>query len=110
MSLTTDFLNQTITCWRLGTRNDFGDVTFASPVQQLARWEDRSEKFLNPAGDEEIGRSVVFLTTDAAIGDYLFLGTSVVDDPTILLGAFSIKDFRKIPSLDVSEFERRAIL
>lgn len=53
---------------------------------------------------------VVYLGQDVEIGGYLFLGTSSDPDPTDIDGAYLIREFRKIPTEDGNDFERRAVL
>lgn len=110
MSFLTYGLNQQATYWMKTGINGFSEPTFAVPVTVICRWEDRTDKIITPTGADTLSRARVFLDQDMAIGDYLFLGDSVASDPRTVIGAYEIKDFRKSPSLDASDFERKAFL
>lgn len=110
MSLLTRNLKQTITLWTFDGLDNTGDPSFASPTQISGRWEDRTEKFTNVRGEEVRSRSRVYLSQDVNLGDYLFLGTDVTADPVGVVGAFEVQDFRKTPSINADQFERRALL
>jgi len=72
----------------------FGDITYGTPASVICRWEEKSEKFMNPDGGEEfISSSIVWLDQDVDEGGFLFLGTSVVADPETVDGARSIQRF-----------------
>ena len=110
MSLLTRNLKQTITLWSFNGLDNTGDPAFASTVQISGRWEDRTEKFVNARGEETRSRSRVYLDQDVNLGDYLFLGTDATADPTGVVAAFAVQDFRKIPNIDGDQFERRVLL
>ncbi len=105
-------LLQTATLWEVDGTDNFGDPAFSSvsPATISVRWEERNELFTGPDGSEQVARGVIYLAQDVDEGDYLFLGTSVVADPTNLAGAFLVKDFRKVPDLRGKNFERRALI
>ena len=102
--------NQAATYWAKGARDSSGDTTFAAAKAITVRWEQRSAVFTNAAGEESMANSVVFVKEDMEEGDYLFLGTSVVADPTGVAAAQEIQGFSKIPQLVESDSERRAFL
>lgn len=112
MSFLTRNLNQTVTYWAPAGRDNFGDPSFADPVEINGRFEERTEKFFDADGSELLARSVVYLDQDVEIGGFLMLGlaTSSTSDPRDEDGAFQIKDFRKIPDIKGTNFERRALL
>lgn len=110
MSFLARNLLQTATLWTRGSVDSYGDPTFAAPVSLLVRWEQKTELFINVRGEERRSNSIVFLDRDVSIGDFLFLGTSTATDPTAVLEAQQVQDFRKIPSLNGMQYERRAIL
>jgi hypothetical protein len=67
--------------------------------------------FGTPVGIEVPSRSRAFLADDVSLDDYLMLGSTYETDPTKLDRlAFRVVDFRKIPSLDATDFERTAYL
>lgn len=113
MSFITANLKQVISHWsKSGSRDTYGNPTWDTPVLILGRWEDRTEKITLPTGEEYISRSIVFLDTDVAIGDYIFQGEfgSGDTDPHNVTDAFEVKDFNKVPRLRSSEYERTARL
>ncbi len=57
-----------------------------------------------------MSKSVVYLDQDVTSGDFMVLGTNSTADPTGVVGAFEVRDFRKIPGIDGVEMERRALL
>ena len=110
MSFITRRLNQKATYWAVGSVDSSGDPTFATPVGVKVRWEQRTVVFTTPTGEERSSTDVVFVKQDMVEGDFLFLGTSTVADPTTVLAAKEIQGFSKLPQLVGSEFERRALL
>ncbi len=108
---TTDNLRESITYWAPSGVDNFGDPSFAAPVTTIkAKWEDRTELFIDETGREQRSRSVVYVDTDLVIGGYLFRGTSTVADPLSVDGAFIVKDFKKTSDFEVVNHERRAML
>ena len=81
-----------------------------SPSTINVRWEERTELFTGPDGEEQVARGVIYLAADVEKGDYIFLGTSVVADPRSLANAFIIKDFQKTPDIKGKNFERKALI
>lgn len=75
-----------------------------------SKWEDRTELFIDAEGREQRSKSVVYVDTDLITGGYLFRGSSSVSDPLSVIGAFMIKDYRKISDFEVETHERRAML
>lgn len=103
-------LQQDVTYWSPGTPDGFGGTTFGSPIYLKGRWEERSELITTPDGELLRARTRVFLDRDVVTGGYLYLGRSANASPAMVEGAHEILDFRKIPSLDATTFERRALL
>ena len=98
-----------VTHWAV-TPGDFGSFTFAAPVTVKGRWEEKSVLFRTPEGEEEVSKSIVFITCDVDVDDYLFLGESVVADPTSISDTHQVRQFMKTPDIRSVEYERRAIL
>lgn len=101
---------QTATLWVPGSVDISGDATFAAPATLTVRWEDKEEVFTTPDGEEQRASTVVFAGQDISVGSYLFLGTSVAADPKTVSGARKVRGFKKIPSIDGTLFERKAML
>ena len=110
MSWITQRYNQVATYWSVASVDNSGDPTFATPIAISVRWEQRTVVFTTPAGEEKSSTDVVFVKQDMVEGDFLFLGTSVVADPTTVVAAKEIQGWSKIPELVGGEFERRALL
>ena len=110
MSFITRRLNQIATYWAVSLDDNSGDPSFVTPVSIKVRWEQRTVVFTRPNGEEAASHSVVFVKQDMVEGDFLFLGTSAVVDPTTVAAAKEIQGWSKIPQLVGSEFERRAFL
>ena len=108
MSLTTDYLNQTVTHWSRSGLKSSGDPNFAAPVTLNARWQESEEIFINVNGEQARGRAKVYLEIDVELGDYLFNGVSTTADPKNLDGAWEVQEFRRSPSIEADEFLRRA--
>lgn len=104
-------LNSTVTYWAKGTPDGYGGFTYASPVALNGRWEERIQLFVNQAGNQQQSKAMVFLEDDVEIGGFLYLGTSTDSAPSAVGNlAYEILGFSKIPSIDGSDYERRAYL
>ena len=97
--------------------NEYGDPLFGTPTLLIlasgnaVRWENRSEKYINKAGDEDHGRSVVWSATDEfAVGDYLFLGNSTTANPETVAGADRVKYAEKVTDVANKKTLFKAIL
>ncbi len=101
-------LNADITHWVV-THGAFG-ITFGTPTTQKGFWNDRNEIFKTPQGEDAVSRSIVYLTSDVAEGDYLFEGVSTDTNPTLLDGARRIEKFEKLPDLRNLDHQRKAYL
>ena len=110
MSILTSNFKQAVTHWDRGAPDGFGGFAFAAPVKIIARWEERAEIITDDFGNEFTSNARVFLPIDVKIGNYLFLGISTATDPRNIEGAFEVKQFRKLPDLFDSLYERRALL
>lgn len=101
---------QTATYWALSGNDGFGGMSFSTPTSVSVFWQDVQQKYMNENGEEKVSKAKVFLEQDVTVGSYLYLGTSTESSPYDVTGAYEIKSFSKIPSLDASEFERKALL
>lgn len=99
---------QTMTYWAPTGHDTYGKPTFASPTTYACRWEDKQELFRDKKGQEVISKSKVYTGATLNIDGYLFLGTSVAADPTVVNGAWEIRmigvspDLRAIRQLNVA--------
>lgn len=103
-------LIQDATLWPVAP-DSYGGDTFGAPVPVKCRWEDRTDKFFSQLDqNEQVSRSVVHISQNANVGDYLFSGVSVAADPTTISGAYKIRRFDKIPNLRNLLMLRKAYL
>ena len=100
---------QDVTHW-IAAPSGFGGDTFSTPVTIEGRWEERAELFRTPEGEESVSNAIAYLASDVSLGDYLFLGISIVADPTTLAETFQVRQFHKTPDLRRLSFERRAFM
>lgn len=101
----------TATYWGNPTPDGSGGSSFDTPVTLSVRWEERIEETVDENGEVFVSSARVYLDgTDVDLGGYLYLGTSVVADPTDVEGAYRIRNYSKIPTLKDISAERKAIL
>ncbi len=98
-----------ITHWTV-TSDGFGGFTYSTPVALKGRWQQKAVLFRNPEGVEEVSNAIVYISADVATQDYLFLGTSVVADPTSLADTWQVRQFHKTPDLRNLDHERKVFL
>jgi len=116
MSFLTRNLNQTVVYWGTPSPDGFGGNTFATYVEINGRWEDSSEKFINPEGEEVVSKAMIFLDQDVDIGGWLYLGdtddisSANQDSPENVDGAYEIRAFMKTPNIDADDWERVAVV
>ena len=112
-------LNQTAVYWAPdGTVDDFGNNGFAAGVEltSAVRWEDKGELFLNALGEQELSQSISYYDGTLALDGYLYLGTLASlsapeqADPTIVRGAYRIRQTKLSPSVDASQSLRKTWL
>ncbi len=103
-------LRQVATYWATGAPDGFGGLSLSAPVPIKCRWEDRTELIRSPNSGEITTTARVYVDQDVDIEGYLFLGSSVVTDPTTVAGAREIRDFKRLPDIRGRIFERTARL
>lgn len=113
-NIVTRFLNQTAVYWASPVMDGEGRYTFDSPEEISVRWVQKQVKFINERGEEELSQAVVMLEDDVVVGGYLYLGTeaSLSDetDPLKVSSAYAIKGYTKTPSVDGTQFVRKAYI
>lgn len=92
-------LNQTVTYWNVNGTDRYGKPIFTAPATLSARWEDRTESVQGKGGDVIVSKARVYLSQAVNIDGYLFEGTSVAADPTIVRGAAEIQALGSMPNL-----------
>lgn len=107
-------LKQTAVYWPFTSIDQFGDKSVGSPVEIKVRWEDKSEEFLGPEGENQISNAIVYVDRDTPTGGILMLGTAsdITDAVNIKenSGAWEIRRFDKLPNLKATEFLRTVFL
>jgi hypothetical protein len=105
---------QTITYWApAGTRDAYGNQTFASPALIGGFWMDKQELFVDAEGREVRSTAVVFVDQDCELGGYLAEGDQTATaNPVSVDGAREIRGWEKIPHLRQIEAKttRKALL
>jgi hypothetical protein len=95
----TSGLTQSATVWT-ATPDGFGGFSFTAPVEILCRWEERMEEFIDRTSQQVVSSAArVFVDRDLSVNDWIFQGVSAAADPTLVDGAWPIRDFKKITDL-----------
>ncbi len=102
-------LKQDITHW-VASPSGYGGYTFSSPRHLKGRWEERADQYQTPGGLQKVSRTVVYISEDVAIEDYLFLGISNLADPALETNAIRVDQFEKTPDLRALDHLRKAYL
>ncbi len=100
--------------WAKGSTNEFGDPTFATPVEVDVRWTAKNEQILLPNGTTVLSNASVFIDRDVTVGDVLLhseLDSSVdQDNPKDNVGAWEVVMFEKIPNKRNTKYLRKVTL
>ncbi len=103
-------LTEDVTYWS-GVDDGYGGKTFSTPQIIKGRWEDRSEVYVDQAGEQLVSNAVVYLMVDVEVDNFIAQGSHVtVADPSTLAGAFIVKRFDKIPNLRNVSFQRKVMV
>lgn len=110
-------LNQKAVYWGSPTKDGFGGLTWADPIEISCRWIDSNEQILVSNGDQIISRAKVTVNQDLDEQGMLHLG-EIADltaaqkaNPKTLSSAFPIKKFDKVPTINKPiRFFRKAFL
>lgn len=104
-------MNMLITYWAVTGENEYGASSFGAPVLLLGRWEESSQQFRTPQGDDSVSKAVVWVPQDVTIDGYLALDNQTAfSSPDLVNGAEQIRQFTKVPDLRNASSERRAYL
>jgi len=114
MSIIERMLKQICVYWApIGTDN-YGNPTFASPVELACRWEAATEEFLSFMGERELSNALVYVESDVKPRGVLMLGelTDITDSVSIKENdnAWEIRRFDSTPTLKATKFLREAYL
>lgn len=111
MSILAGSLNQIATYWApTSTKDRYGQLVLSAPVRIKVRWEDRSELFIDPDGNEARSVARIYCDRNLQEGGWLYLGSSNISTPGSVSGAKVIRQVRRSPSISNDEFVYRAVL
>lgn len=99
------------TWWARSASDGYGGTVFASPVAVPCRWEDKQTLFVNRSGEETVSAAIAYVDRDMQIGDWLIHGNFVyASNPTLLDGAYEIKQFAVTPDLRLLDSLRKVFM
>lgn len=99
------------TWWARTSSDGYGGTIFTAPVAVPCRWEDKRTLFVNRAGEEVMSAAIAYVARDMEIGDWLIHGNFVhVTNPTLVDGAYEIKQFAKTPDIRKLQTLRKAFM
>ena len=121
MRILTKMLKQTCVYWEPASADsggddfdDYGQPIVTDPVELGCRWEDTNEEFTAPDGTRRVCRAKVDVESDVKVGGILMLGeiADITDSVDIKEndGAWEIRKFDKLPTLDATKFLRTCYL
>lgn len=107
MSIIVKMRKQLAVWWqRNPTPDRYGAYTFASPVEIKVRWDDASVEFLDPMGEKQTSRSVVYTDRAMTPGDRLSRGeldSNTPGDPLSVTDTYEVRRFDRTPNLRATE-------
>lgn len=111
MTLITRQLKEDVTHWPINGTDGYGGFTFATPIKLKGRWEDKAVLFLDANNEEHVSESIVFISADVVVGDYLGRGDLTdTADPTTISGPRRIRQRQKTTDLRNLQSIRKAFL
>lgn len=112
MTLAVRHLREDITYWPYTGPDTYGGyAAFGTAVIIKGRWEDVDHVEELSSSREETSNAKVYLDTDVQIGDYLARGDLTAQaDPTVVSGAWKIRDYHRQTDLRNLETIRKAVL
>lgn len=109
MGITTKILRyQKAVYWAYIRPDPTGVPVVAAPVEISVRWTDTQEEYIDKAGATQLSRAKVFVDRVVTLDGYLMLGELGVgtpDDPKTTRGAYMIRKFREVKSIN----QRKAV-
>lgn len=114
MRILRTMLNQWAVYWAPAGTDQFGNPKYAAPVNLKVRWEDTTEVYKNPTGQEVRSRAKVYTASDVLEKGVLWLGPNdgITADPLATLTtdqkakpftnnrAWAIGSFLKMPIMN----------
>jgi hypothetical protein len=113
--LTVRYRRQDAVYWERTGTDQFGDPTYADPVEIKVRWTDTTQEFLDGGGDRVLSNSIVLVNDKFPLGSMLRKGTIAdLSDPAAspvdIDGAYEIRRITETPNTRATKFLRRAWL
>lgn len=109
MGLAQRHYQQTATLWSVSGSDGFSGHVYSTPSTMSCRWEERQEIFQNFTGEERVSRTVVYMPSDLAEGDYLAEG-DLTAQSSPSAAARRVEGFAKSSNLRGMNFTRKAFL
>jgi len=106
MSVIKKMRRQKAVWWERLAPNQYGEFSFAEPVEIQCRWEDKGAEFRNGTGQTQMSDAVVYTDRVLKEGDKLMKGeldSNTPDDPKALTTAFEIQRFDELPNFKATE-------
>lgn len=106
MSVMTRARRQHAIWWARSTKDRFGRYSFAAPVEVDCRWDDAAVEFLDPRGEKQTSRALVYPDCVMLPGDRLKRGaleSDTPEDPLSIADAFEIRQFDQNPNFKATE-------
>ena len=101
------------TYWAPDGINQFGEKSFAAPIEILTRWEEIAEEFVTPEGEERISQAKLMVDRDLEYGAYLKLGEVDGSTPASPIGvdeAWPIQLIKDTPNIRNTRVLREVML
>jgi hypothetical protein len=91
---------QEATYWGAPVHNNWGGTDYGQPRVIMVRWHEKTERFLNREGQDQLSNAIVFLPEEIDEFGYLAMGdVSNVAKPEDTDKAFQIQRIEIIPDL-----------
>ena len=100
MSIVSKALIHTAVLWPAPTTDDYGVLTFGTPVEIRCRWHKVQNEIVDDDGATLISKALVMVDRDIEMNCYLMLGeidSTTPANPTGTEGAWRVLQFKKIP-------------
>lgn len=109
--MTNRYFPQNCTWWARTASDGYGGILFAEPVVLGCRWEDKQQLFRNRSGDEEMSAAIAYIDRAIEVGDFLIFGNYLhVTNPSLLDGAYEVKQFSITPDIRVLKSQFKAFM
>ena len=92
-------LSQKYTYWAPSGINQWSKRTYYAPVTISGRWEDVSQEYFTPEGENVFSKAVIYTLADVMPAGYMYKGISTVTDPTLVSGAGPVQKLDKIQDM-----------